>query len=140
MDFYTNESLLKGRILVGDIFVDVECPKIEVLLLFSDFWWNSCTPKSFKKTFSIAYISTFIFQWVENLAHLSAYIISVTRNIQIRNFIEQATEELHARIAQASGGASLAAAPAAELLDDAELLLDERDTDQDVSGECIQNH
>ncbi|OWR53440.1 neurobeachin like protein, partial [Danaus plexippus plexippus] len=48
--------------------------------------------------------------------------------------ILQATEELHARIAQASGGASLAAAPAAELLDDSELLLDERDTDQDVSG------
>ncbi|CAH2245781.1 jg15881 [Pararge aegeria aegeria] len=48
--------------------------------------------------------------------------------------ILQATEELHARIAQASGGAQLPAPPAAELLDDAELLLDERDAEQDLTG------
>ncbi|XP_052744708.1 neurobeachin isoform X6 [Bicyclus anynana] len=48
--------------------------------------------------------------------------------------ILQATEELHARIAQAAGGASLPAPPAAELLDDAELLLDERDAEQDLTG------
>ncbi|XP_046970630.1 neurobeachin-like isoform X6 [Vanessa cardui] len=48
--------------------------------------------------------------------------------------ILQATEELHARIAQAAGGAQLAAPAAAELLDDAELLLDERDADQDLAG------
>ncbi|CAH2088204.1 unnamed protein product [Euphydryas editha] len=48
--------------------------------------------------------------------------------------ILQATEELHARIAQAAGGAQLPAPAAAELLDDAELLLDERDTDQDLAG------
>ncbi|CAH0719324.1 unnamed protein product, partial [Brenthis ino] len=47
--------------------------------------------------------------------------------------ILQATEELHARIAMAAGGAQLPA-PAGELLDDAELLLDERDADQDLTG------
>ncbi|XP_072945485.1 neurobeachin [Epargyreus clarus] len=51
-----------------------------------------------------------------------------------RDAITQATEELHARIAAAAGGAQLASAPAAELLDDAELLLDERDADQDLAG------
>ncbi|XP_045529711.1 neurobeachin isoform X5 [Pieris brassicae] len=48
--------------------------------------------------------------------------------------ILQATEELHARIAGVSGGAQLPAAPAQELLDDAELLIDERDAEQDLSG------
>ncbi|CAK1542794.1 unnamed protein product [Leptosia nina] len=48
--------------------------------------------------------------------------------------ILQATEELHARIAGVSGGAQLAAAPAQELLDDAELLIDERDAEQDLTG------
>ncbi|XP_045504943.1 neurobeachin isoform X4 [Colias croceus] len=48
--------------------------------------------------------------------------------------ILQATEELHARIAGVSGGAQLAAAPAQELLDDAELLVDERDAEQDLTG------
>ncbi|XP_064074608.1 neurobeachin isoform X6 [Vanessa tameamea] len=48
--------------------------------------------------------------------------------------ILQATEELHARIAQAAGGAQLPAPAAAELLDDAELLLDERDAEQDLAG------
>ena len=46
----------------------------------------------------------------------------------------QATEELHARIAQAAGGAQLPAPAAADLLDDAELLLDERDNEQDMTG------
>ncbi|XP_041968935.1 neurobeachin isoform X2 [Aricia agestis] len=47
--------------------------------------------------------------------------------------ILQATEELHARIAQAGGGAQLPSLPP-ELLDDAELLLDERDADQELPG------
>ncbi|VVC86512.1 unnamed protein product [Leptidea sinapis] len=47
--------------------------------------------------------------------------------------ILQATEELHARIAQVSGGAQLPAPPAADLLDDAELLIDDRD-EQEISG------
>ncbi|KPJ14705.1 Neurobeachin [Papilio machaon] len=47
--------------------------------------------------------------------------------------ILQATEELHARIAQAAGGAQLPA-PAADLLDDADALLDERDAEQELTG------
>ncbi|CAK1589359.1 unnamed protein product [Parnassius mnemosyne] len=50
-----------------------------------------------------------------------------------RDAILQAREELHARIAQAAGGAQLPA-PAAELLDDADALLDERDADQELTG------
>ncbi|XP_063831784.1 neurobeachin-like [Ostrinia nubilalis] len=51
--------------------------------------------------------------------------------------ILQATEELHARICAGGGGArgaQLATPAAAELIDDAELLLDDRDIDADLTG------
>lgn len=51
--------------------------------------------------------------------------------------LAQATEELHARIAAggAGRGAQLPTPASAELLDDAELLLDDREIDADLTGE-----
>ncbi|KAG6442872.1 hypothetical protein O3G_MSEX002580 [Manduca sexta] len=53
-----------------------------------------------------------------------------------RDAILQATEELHARIAAggAGRGAQLATSAAADLLDDAELLVDDREIDADLTG------
>ena len=51
----------------------------------------------------------------------------------------QATEELHSRIAAggAGRGAQLPTTAAAELLDDAELLVDDREIDADLTGKLI---
>lgn len=54
----------------------------------------------------------------------------------IREPSYQATEELHSRIAAggAGRGAQLPTPAAAELLDDAELLVDDREIDADLTG------
>lgn len=57
--------------------------------------------------------------------------------IQMMFLSGQATEEFHSRIAAggAGRGAQLATPAAAELLDDAELLVDDREIDADLTGE-----
>ncbi|CAG9133044.1 unnamed protein product [Plutella xylostella] len=69
-------------------------------------------------------------------SHAAAALSRSPSVSQPQDAIMQATEELHARIAAGGGGrgAQLPTPAAADLLDDAELLVDDREIDADLTG------